>query len=525
VVAPAASALLLALSYPPLHLPLLPFTGLTPLALWIATRSSDDEGRAAATRGAGLFGGTHATVVCWWAFPALRQTTGLAVPLFLAGVLLVGVVAALFGRALHHVVLRGHAPLWLSLPVLWTGFEWTMAHLPGGLAFPWLGLGTSLTGLPDLVGIAELVGARGVTFWVALVNGFVAVAVLRGRSGVRPARYVLLAVTVLALPMVWGGWRARALEADVRSLGRLAVVQTDVPGSLRLHDRAAARDSARAALARLLPTIRPGSVGLIVLPEVVLPIEPEGVSAAADLELLRRHAEAIEAPILFGAWGRDPDGDRGREGVRYNSAFLMGGRGLDDFRYDKHRLVPLVEHVPILTQPFVGRQRNAGPYAEGKGRPLAVAGGHTFAVLICFESAFAADARAARNAGADVLVNITSDAWFGTEPAQARTTVLWQHPAHMVMRAIENRVGVARASNRGISLFIDPIGRVHGATRPFEEAVQVAEVTTTDITTLYARLGDVTGTACGAVSLVVLVASFWGGSWGPRRRVGPSSAG
>ncbi len=506
MIVPGASALLLALSYPPLHPLVIPFAGLVPFAVWVARRSDDDRGRAASTRGGALLGAIYVTVLCWWVLASLLRTTRLAVPVFLAGVTLVALVAALFGRVLHHAVRGVRAPLWLALPVTWTGFEWTLAHLPGGLAFPWLGLGTSLTGFPELVGIAELVGARGVTFWIALVNGLLAAALLAGFGRARRSRYLAAAVVVLLVPMAWGAWRARTIE--VRSAGSVAVVQTDVPGAVRLRDPSAARDSAHAALERLLPTIATGSVGLVVLPEVALPVEPDRAAAAADMDRLRQHARELDAPILFGAWGRDPDADDGSEGVRYNSAFVMGVGGLDDFRYDKHRLVPLVEHTPLVTSSLLSFPLGTGSYGVGQGRPLAVVDRNSFAVLICFESAFEADARAARNAGADVLVNITSDAWFGTEPSEARTTVLWQHPAHMVMRAIENRAGVARASNRGISLFVDPLGHVHDATRPFEEAVRVAEVTTTDVTTVYARMGDVTGNACAVVAFLLLLSSF-----------------
>jgi apolipoprotein N-acyltransferase len=94
----------------------------------------------------------------------------------------------------------------------------------------------------------------------------------------------------------------------------------------------------------------------------------------------------------------------------------------------------------------------------------------------------------------------------------------------MVMRAIENRVGVARAANTGISLFVDPIGRVHGATALFEADVSVAEVLTTDVITLYTRLGDVTGNASAAVAVLLLLASWRLGRRRPDPELDPSHA-
>jgi apolipoprotein N-acyltransferase len=149
----------------------------------------------------------------------------------------------------------------------------------------------------------------------------------------------------------------------------------------------------------------------------------------------------------------------------------------------------------------------------GQGWPLARVDETAYAPLICYESTYAQGARAFRREGADVLVNITNDAWYGREPWYARTTALWQHPAHMVMRAIENRMGVARAANTGISMFVDPIGRVYDATPLFRPDLRVSPVYTTDVTTFYTRYGDLLGNGSAAAAvLLVLVA------WRLRRR-------
>ena len=92
--------------------------------------------------------------------------------------------------------------------------------------------------------------------------------------------------------------------------------------------------------------------------------------------------------------------------------------------------------------------------------------------------------------GVDFLVNMTNDAWYGRESWHGRTTALWQHPAHSILRAIELRIGVARAANTGISLFVDPLGRAFERTEISVPDVRVTTVYTTDTTTLYARLGD-----------------------------------
>jgi apolipoprotein N-acyltransferase len=117
-----------------------------------------------------------------------------------------------------------------------------------------------------------------------------------------------------------------------------------------------------------------------------------------------------------------------------------------------------------------------------------------FGVLVCYESIFAGLSRRYRLQGADFVVNITNDAWFGREDEWwSQSGALWQHPSHLVLRAIENRVGIARAANTGISQTVDPLGRVHNETKLFERTIFTADVLTTDGLTLFTRTGDLVG--------------------------------
>ena len=123
-----------------------------------------------------------------------------------------------------------------------------------------------------------------------------------------------------------------------------------------------------------------------------------------------------------------------------------------------------------------------------------------FGVLICYESIFEEVSRGYRRRGADFIVNITNDEWFG------RTSAPYQHMAHLVMRAIENRVGIARAANSGISGFVDPLGRLSRRTTLFTEAFVRGEVLTAPVLTLYTRLGDWVGAS--TVMLTVLLIGY-----------------
>jgi len=501
---PAASAVLLALSFPPLHLLVPPFVGLVPFALWVHGLPPDAAGRRAAVRGSMMFGAIYFGIVFYWILVALIWFTSLAILAYLSALLgLIG-IAALFGWTLHRAVHAVRAPVWLALPVAWTGAEWFRAHLPSTIAFPWLGLGSSLTAYPELVGIAELVGSRGVTFWMALVNGLLAMLVLgmRERRGV--GRWATISVLTLALPMLWGVWRAGTLP--MREAARVAVVQPNIPEHIKL-DAIAGRDSTLAALARLLPSVRPEETDLVVMPEVTLQLFADAEPPGRRLAALEVFASFTRTPVVFGALGHE--GDFADRYSYYNSAFLMEPGGLADYRYDKRYLVPFVERVPFLPPEwFSSLSQYFGGFGVGRGWPLATVDGTDYGVLICYESTYPEGSRAFRNAGADVLLNITNDAWYGREPLYARTTALWQHPAHMVMRAIENRMGVARAANTGISLFVDPVGRVYNRTDLFTEDLRTDTVMTTDVLTFYTRYGDLVGNGSAVAALLLLVASF-----------------
>jgi apolipoprotein N-acyltransferase len=494
----------------------------------------------------------------YWIAAALLPRSILGLPAYLLSVGVLAGMAGAFAWAVHFTRERIGLPIVLGTALFWTTLEWVQARA-GDVAFPWLGLGHALAPFPILAGAADLVGARGLTLWIAAINGLVAVAIVRLRVGrrpgsdprphselaarpdaaVRPGAAVRLggglrlggAMLLLALPPAYGVWRGATL--DTRPVARVAVVQPNIAQEIRL-DRALAVDTSVAMLARLTRQVAGLPVDLVAWPEVAIPVD-----LAASPELLgwaQELSREAGAPILVGAYGADPPpaeqpaGVAGTAGVgtrTFNSAFLLHPGGLAGKRYDKQRLVPFVERVPFVTPARLpglrdGRPRyaNLAPGAPAMPLKLGTAYGETrFGVLICYESAFHELARQARRGGAEFVVNITNDAWFGQGPRLTRTTALWQHPAHLVMRAIENRVGVARAANTGISLYVDPLGRTHQATSLSVPDVRVHTLLTTDSVTLFTRRGDWLATLAAAAGLaLVLLARLRPGPAGLCRR-------
>jgi apolipoprotein N-acyltransferase len=178
--------------------------------------------------------------------------------------------------------------------------------------------------------------------------------------------------------------------------------------------------------------------------------------------------------------------------------------------YGKHYLVPVVERVPFvpvrLFRSVPGLGHWSGGFSPGSTLPLYPSRLGRFGVLICYESAFEDLARRYRAAGADFLVNITNDAWYG------RTAGPYQHATHLVMRAIETRTGIARAANDGVSEFVDPVGRTYSATGLEVQAVVSGRLRSSDVIPPYVRLGDWVGTLCVLATLgfaAVLAVQHW----------------
>ncbi len=492
-------AIALAASYPPFSLPILSFVAVAPAVLLIR-QAVREEDTAGAFRVGFWYGVAAQALVLYWMIVALWHFTPLAALGYLATV----IIEALWSGALFWFVVRvrlrvPEAPLWVVFPLVWTAVEWAIGH-QGDIRFPWLGLGTSLADARLLVQWADVAGARGVTLWLAWCNVMIVEGVLPvvGARRALVRRLVPVAATLVAAAG-YGTWRERTLPT--RELGSIGLVQPNegfwekwVPA----HE-----DSVVAKLimmSRQLVARHGDPPALVVWPEAAVP--GYFVNRPQWDEEIARLARDTRVPILTG--GLDVE-FHGRQSYDYfNAAFFYDslGRRLPYPVYHKHYLVPVVERVPFIPPRWI-QLRWFGGFGRGRELPLYGGAGGRFGVMICYESAFEDLPRAYRRLGADFLVNITNDAWFGHTSAPA------QHASHLVLRAIETRMGVARAANSGISEFVDPLGAAYDATRLETEAVLADHLRTSDVTTLYARLGDWVGllsvlSTLGCAGLLVL---------------------
>lgn len=510
---PLISGALTVFAYPPFSIPILPFVGLVPFIVWL---DRPRNGRAI------LLGGFAFAIPyflgnIYWMFNLIRFTPagwGGAI----GSVLMHWITFFLFpitvGVLRHH----GRPPLPLLVPCVWTISEHARSF--GDLAFPWVTLGYSLAEWPGAVQHADVVGAYGISWWLAFVNAAVATLVLRrgDRGAVRTWGTAL--VMVLAIPAAYNLVRWRQIERRIAAAPTIAVsvIQPNVPQGMKWNPA-----SARATLEkvnRLIAEAEEASPALVVAPEACLPlVQPlDSMKLPADIAPGR-------SPLLIGVvTGLGEGVTRAANGVtvttyelHHNSAFLADRDRAVLTRHDKQFLVPVTEQVPYrrvfgFMLPFYSKHFGRFLPAEslklmelpGSDPPVA------FGTLICYESLFPRLVSRMHRMGARFFVNITNDAWFG------RTTFPWQHAGFCAMRAIENRAAFARSANTGVSTFVDPLGRQRPRSGIFEETVLTSRVPVLQELTLYNRLGDV------ALFLSYPAAAlFLGLAWRDYRRAAP----
>jgi apolipoprotein N-acyltransferase len=334
-----------------------------------------------------------------------------------------------------------------------------------------------------LVQWADLAGARGITLWLAWCNvmlvGSWELGAGSGTLRWRPVAAVL--ATVLAA-WGYGAWRVRTLP--IRELGTVGLIQPNEGFREKWDPRHA--DTVLAKLVTMSHELEAhGRVQLLLWPEAAIPgylfEQAQWDSSIARL------ARETDTPILSG--GLHAEFHRDGSYDYFNAAFSFDsvGRWRPYPVYGKHYLVPIVERVPFVP-PRLFKLKWFGGFAVGQGLPLYASPLGRFGVIICYESAFEDLSRRYRSEGANFLVNITNDAWYG------HTAGPYQHVTHLVMRAIETRAGIARAANDGISELVDPLGRTSAETALEQEAAVSGLLRTSDVIPLYVRLGDWVGT-------------------------------
>ncbi|MFZ5774999.1 MAG: apolipoprotein N-acyltransferase [Thermodesulfobacteriota bacterium] len=498
---PAAmlSGLLLFLAAPGEHaFPLLAWVGLVPLLLALAGTPP----RQAA--GLGLACGLAFYLpLIHWIVIVLATYGQVALPLALAALLFLACYMAGYTTlfALLCRLLTQRFPLVLVAPALWVALDWVRGWLFTG--FPWLDLGYTQYTTPTLLQAADLAGHHGLTFLIVLANALLAsliTAPRRGRISCPPPA-CWLAALLLVLAFLYGSQRQETIAGQLTGQPQLqtAIVQGNIPQDQKWLP--AFQQETVATYLRLSSQAMTASPpGLVVWPETAMPFYPyeHPLFLRIGTELTRPY----QTFLLAGAPHRAPREDS-LEPVYSNSAFLVSPDGVVTGRYDKQHLVPFGEYVPLrailsFASPVV---QTMGDFSSGQPSPPLACQNGRIGVLICYEAIFPELARQHAENGANLLVNITNDAWFG------RSGAPWQHLAMSVLRAVETRKSLVRAANTGISCFVDPLGRITAPSGLFSEYARAEAVVLLEETSWHVRLGHRFPVACLGLAAALLLAA------------------
>jgi apolipoprotein N-acyltransferase len=404
--------------------------------------------------------------------------------------LYVGLYHALFGAlvGLLHIKFSRFAVL-CAVPFLWVAVELARANIT---SFPWDLLGYTQVDNLTLTRMATWTGVMGLSFVVAAVNALWLIRVPMRSRGAGYFAIGAAAVLVVAFTFL-------AAEKYPRAASPTQAVATLVQENLGVGI-AADHETKQELLSSFDGLSLKPSVPLAGSPHSTIIAWPEAPAPfiGSDMEFrdsMGKLAQTANAPVIVNAITYGPQTADGHYNL-YNSAAFFLADGSYAGRYDKMHLVPFGEYTPY--KPlffFVGHLLDDLVFIPGESRRLLDAGGKHYGVFICYESIFGDDMRQFARLGAQVLVNISDDGWYGD------TSAPWEHLDMVRMRAIENRRWIVRATNTGITAAIDPLGRVTATyPRHLRGSMQVAFGYRDDMT-FYTRHGDWFGWLCAWVTL------------------------
>src|SRR5258707_9677 len=492
-----SSALLLILSFPNLDWWWLAWLGLVPL-LVVVTRTPY-AGRAFLL--GWLWGVIFFYVTCWWLTYPMTYYAHIPAPLayvlLLLPVTLVSLFSALFCAAVARVVSRVGPTALLVAPFLWVSFELGRYAVTGQL---WNALGYSQAFHPMMITSARWGGVYAVSFLILTVNASIAFA-LRSRMAFR----VVLSVAVVGLVgVVLSVSYFNAAVEDLLSSGPghpIVAVQPNVP-----MEGADDSTSQRQLLDRHLEL---SGKGLLAARDqysheslVIWPESPMNFSYSRDSQLrdaVATLARTNHTSVLLNSLEPAPNSGE------HNSAILVNEEGGIVAQYDKIRLMPFGEYVPLPQWiPGASSVRGiVGDFTPGSKYTLMPLGDLRAGVFICIEAAHPGIARSFANEGADVLINISNDGYLGP------TSVMRQHLSNAIFRAVENDRPLVRVTNSGITAQISPVGEVSDSTAGFQPAVRSWTIRKEVVRkTFYTRHGDVFAYLCALISLGFVAASF-----------------
>ncbi|MCM8783631.1 MAG: apolipoprotein N-acyltransferase [Candidatus Omnitrophica bacterium] len=464
------SALLLILSFPSTDFYLFAWFGLVPLFFALKNKNKKQTFFLSYLWGLIFWAG-----ILYW----LVKVTFLG---YLFLVLYLAIYLGLFGLITNYGLRVTDYGL-LFLPSAWVFLEFLRSNLFTG--FAWVLLGYSQYKNLPLIQIADITGGYGVSFLIVLVNVAIYLVFISKESVFRRMKRILAVFVLLSLCSIYGYFKIHTPLSAHHSLPlRISLIQANI-SPYEKWDVKFKNEIIERYVYLTQMAVRKNS-SLIIWPETAFPgfweVEEDLRTKVLDL------TKEVKTGILLGApvW----EGE-----LIYNAAIFISGEGEEIKRYRKIHLVPFGEYTPFpKILGFLQHKFDIGDFTRGKEYAVFLhrlpCTGYPFSVLICFEDIFPNLVRNFVKKGAEFLINLTEDGWYGKSSAS------FQHLQALVFRAVENRRYMVRAANTGYSCVVSSLGKIVSelkddrGERLFIRGIHTSDILPNSEKTIYTRFGD-----------------------------------
>jgi apolipoprotein N-acyltransferase len=463
----AASGILQVLAFPRFQVPWLAAVAVTPLLVGLAHQPQRKKQFLMGWLAGSIYWGG----ACYWVYGVMHDYAGLTAPpaaaIFAGFFLVKGLHLGLFSLLAASLLGR----FWgvPAVAAAWVAVEGSHQYL----GFTWLHLGNAAASMSVLARLAPFTGVYGLSFAFAMMNAGLALVLLR-----RPRKQLLWLVALPLLYLLPALPNPRTGDQTVR------LVQPNVhPDLLKQGGWTAATATGHMRRMSALSTRKSeafdGPPEMLIWPEY--PVPAYYFDSENSKAFMAQTAQQSGAYFIFNTVAFE-DAERRHP---LNAAVTLSPSGELVSRYAKIFLVPFGEFVPWPFSLFIEKiTLEAGDFVPGREVAIAAVGEHLVGTFICYESVFVGGVRQFAARGAEVLVNISNDSWYG------RTAARHQHLLIARMRAMENARWLLRATNDGITSIINPAGQIVAALPSYEQAVLDGRFSYSSERTWFTRFGE-----------------------------------
>lgn len=380
-------------------------------------------------------------------------------------------------------------------PLVWVA--WDYLRTLSELNFPWGDYGYTQSYYLAMIQLAEVFGVYGISLMVHIVNVLFFISL---KSNVATAKRRIAFVLAVFMPFVFlvYGWFRLPAETEDGTL-EVAIAQGNITRDIKWENGGG--EHSHDVFSRMTRLAADQGVELVIWPETATPFyllhEPNKLRRVKNL------VDSTNIRLLTGTPQYERVGQN--EYIYFNAAVMISPREDSISVYEKIKLVPFSERIPFSGRFKKLKDIHLGQADFSSGRYMTIFSfdGIKYATVICFESVFPGYCAEFCRKGAQLLVVITNDMWFGP------SSLPYQHAQMSIFRAVENRVPLVRCANTGISMFVDRWGKVYGRTEIFEKKLVIDNITPEQSTSIYNRWGDFLPHGCVFGTILIIAIAFF----------------